>query len=135
MKILQCQSDLCDVKQRNIIWEYVFFPEQPEYLSPLHEVEHEVEIDLVLESLDKINDERVRGPSQNVLFIFDVVNLFEFYDLLFMQHFQSVPLAIQDSQVDFTEGPCSDNPHKLVVGDLPLSVLHLSSVLVGLVHS
>ena len=75
MKILQCQCDLCNVKQRNIVWEDIFFPQKPENLTALDEIEHKVKVDFVLKSLNKVDNERVRGPSKNILFILDVLDL------------------------------------------------------------
>jgi len=76
MKVLQCECDLRNVKQRNIIWEYIFFPKKPENLTTLNKIEYEIEIDLVLESLNKIYNKRMRGPSQYILFIFNMIYLF-----------------------------------------------------------
>ena len=75
MEILQCQCDLCNVKQRNIVWEDIFFPQKPENLTALDEIEHKVKVDFVLKSLNKVDNERVRGPSKNILFILDVLDL------------------------------------------------------------
>lgn len=76
MQELKRESYLSYVEQGNVIWEIVFLSQQSEYLSSLHEVEHQVDVDVVLEGLDEVDNEWVLDACKDVLLVLNVINLF-----------------------------------------------------------
>ena len=52
VKVLESQCDFSDIKQCDIVWEYIFFSKQSEYFTTLNEVENQVEVKFILECLN-----------------------------------------------------------------------------------
>lgn len=63
MEVLKGQCDLSCIKDSYIVGEQVFFSEQPEYLSSLHEVKNEVKVLFVLERFLQVDNKRILDAS------------------------------------------------------------------------
>jgi hypothetical protein len=63
VEVLQSQGDLGDVKQSYVVGENVLLAQKAEDLSALDEVEHQIEVQFVLERLNQVDDEGVLHPS------------------------------------------------------------------------
>jgi len=110
VQVLQGEGDLGDVKEGYIVREAILFPQQSENLSSLNEIEDEIDVQLVLKSLNQVNNKRMLDASQDVFLVFDMVYLFKFDDLFLRQHLERKTLSVQDGEVDLSEGACSDDP-------------------------
>ena len=127
MEVLKGQCDLSCIKDSYIVGEQVFFSEQPEYLSSLHEVKNEVKVLFVLERFLQVDNKRILDASQKLLLVFNVINLVQFDDLTLFQHLDSKRFSIKQSEVNLAESASTDDLLQGVVTDLAFGVLYLAT--------
>lgn len=108
---MEGKSYFRNVKQCDIVWKDILFSQQSKYLTALDKFKDQVQIKSILESLVQIHDEWVLDTSQNILLVFDMHDLFELNDLLFVKHLKSIWFIVAESKINFAKGSSTDDSY------------------------
>ena len=79
-----------------------------EVVARLDKIENKIKIVIILKAFDQVNNEGMISTRQNILFVFDMINLFKLNNLPFVQHLDGIALSLIHAKINFTKCSSSD---------------------------